>query len=185
MTVQLDWPPEVVDRLSEEARQKGLSLSPSKGMAQPIFPARQKLRGDIRSSESRRSNSFSPEPGLPQYGNLPYTSEGEDRVPQTTRRARTQKRPTPPAKTYRFDARLNEQQKLLIQRAADLEGRTMTDFVLHSAEAAAEQTIEKRAMLVLTARETEAFVDAILNPPGPGPVLRKAVREYREKMGLR
>ena len=56
MTVQLDWPPEVVDRLSEEARQKGLSLSPSKGMAQPIFPARQKLRGDIRSSDrsSRR-----------------------------------------------------------------------------------------------------------------------------------
>src|ERR1039457_1208653 len=26
MTVQLDWPPDVVDRLSDEARQKGLSL---------------------------------------------------------------------------------------------------------------------------------------------------------------
>jgi hypothetical protein len=26
MTVQLNWPPEVVDRLTEEARQKGLSL---------------------------------------------------------------------------------------------------------------------------------------------------------------
>jgi hypothetical protein len=26
MTVQLDWPPEGVDRLTEEARQKGLSL---------------------------------------------------------------------------------------------------------------------------------------------------------------
>ena len=106
-------------------------------------------------------------------------------MPQTNRRVRTQKPKPRPAKTYRFDARLNEQQKLLIQRAADLEGRTMTDFVLHSAQAAAEQTIEKRAMLVLSARETEAFVDAILNPPDPGPVLRKAVREYREKMGLR
>ena len=30
-------------------------LSPSEGMAQPIFPARQKLRGDIRSSEIARS----------------------------------------------------------------------------------------------------------------------------------
>ena len=29
MTVQLDWPPEVVDRLTEEARQKGLSLDAS------------------------------------------------------------------------------------------------------------------------------------------------------------
>src|SRR5437899_10781052 len=85
----------------------------------------------------------------------------------------------PPAKTYRFDARLNEEQKLLIQRAADLEGRTMTDFVLHSAEAAAERAIERRAMLILTARETESFADAVLNPRNPGPVLRKAAREYR------
>jgi uncharacterized protein (DUF1778 family) len=91
----------------------------------------------------------------------------------------------PPAKTYRFDARLNEEQKLLIQRAADLEGRTMTDLVLHSAEAAAERTIENRAMLVLTARETEAFADAILNPPGPGRNLRRAAREYRETIAKR
>jgi uncharacterized protein (DUF1778 family) len=61
----------------------------------------------------------------------------------------------------------------------------MTDFVLHSAETAAERTIEKRAMLVLTARETEAFTDAILNPPEPGPVLRRAARAYREKAALR
>jgi uncharacterized protein (DUF1778 family) len=103
-------------------------------------------------------------------------------MPQALKR--TGKRQKPPAKTYRFDARLNEDQKLLIQRAADLEGRSMTDFVLHSAQAAAERTIESRAVLILTARETEAFVDAILNPREPGPVLRKAVREYREKMGL-
>jgi len=82
-------------------------------------------------------------------------------------------------KTFRFDARLSEDQKILIQKAADLEGRTMTDFVLRSAEAAAEKTLEDRSMLVLTARETEAFVDAILNPPEPGPVLREAFRRYK------
>jgi len=86
---------------------------------------------------------------------------------------------------YRFDARLNGEQKLLIQRAADLEGRSMTDFVLHSAEAAAERTIEKRAILVLTARESQAFAEAILNPPNPGPVLRKAFREYRRRVSSR
>ena len=85
---------------------------------------------------------------------------------------------------YRFDARLNEEQKFLIQKAADLEGRTMTDFVLHSAEAAAERTIEKRAMLILTARETETFANAILNPPDPGAVLRQAARQYRENLTL-
>jgi uncharacterized protein (DUF1778 family) len=106
-------------------------------------------------------------------------------VRQTVQRTRKQAPPTPPVKTYRFDARLNEEQKLLIQRAADLEGRTMTDFVLHSAEAAAERTIEKRAVLILTARETEAFANAVLNPPDPGVVLRRAAREYREKFAMR
>lgn len=107
------------------------------------------------------------------------------RVPRTAERTNRSKDRAPLAKIYRFDARLNEDQKLLVQRAAALEGRTMTDFVLHSAEAAAERTIEKRAMLILTARETEAFADAILHPAEPGPVLRKAAREYRQKTAAR
>src|SRR5579864_5235241 len=100
----------------------------------------------------------------------------------TLLKART-KRKAPKSKAYRFDARLNQQQKTLIQRAADLEGRTMTDFVLHSAETAAERTIQERAMLVLSARETEAFVNAILHPAEPGPVLRAAARHYKKSFG--
>lgn len=105
-------------------------------------------------------------------------------MPQTTQKARTRKRRTPPAKTYRFDARLNAEQKMLIQRAADLEGRSMTDFVLHSAQVAAQRAIEDRTIWVLSAGDSEIIVDAILNPPEPGPVFRKAMAEYREKMGL-
>lgn len=89
------------------------------------------------------------------------------------------------AKVYRFDARLDEDQKTLIQRAADLEGRTMTDFVLHSAKVAAERTIQERAMMILSARDTEAFVNAILNPPAPGPALRAAARAYKRSVGRR
>jgi uncharacterized protein (DUF1778 family) len=96
---------------------------------------------------------------------------------------KSRKRKTPATRAYRFDARLNEEQKVLIQKAADLEGRTMTDFVLHSAEAAAERTIEQRAMLILSARETEAFVNAILHPAEPGPVLRAAARHYKNTIG--
>ena len=104
---------------------------------------------------------------------------------QNAKRYKARKDRMPPAKTYRFDARLNEAQKLLIQRAADLEGRTITDFVLSSARAAAERTIEKHGMLILTARESEAFADAILSPAEPGPVLRRAARAYREKTASR
>jgi uncharacterized protein (DUF1778 family) len=89
------------------------------------------------------------------------------------------KRRIPRGKAYRFDARLNEDQKILIQRAADLEGRTMTDFVLHSAETAAERTIQERSMLILSVRETQAFVNAVLNSAEPGAVLRAAARQYK------
>ena len=58
----------------------------------------------------------------------------------------------------------------------------MTDFVIHSAETAAERTIQERAVLVLSARETEMFVDAIVNPSEPGPVLRAAARHYKRRM---
>jgi uncharacterized protein (DUF1778 family) len=86
-------------------------------------------------------------------------------------------------KAYRFDARLNRHQKTLLQKAADLEGRTVTDFVLRSAEAAAERTIQERAILILTAREAETFVKAILEPPAPGRVLRAAARNYLKTFG--
>jgi uncharacterized protein (DUF1778 family) len=98
---------------------------------------------------------------------------------RTVASPRKQKKSKPKSRVYRFDARLDEDQKTLIQRAADLEGRTMTDFVVHSAEAAAERTIQERVMVILTARETEAFVNAILNLPEPGPVLRAAAQAYK------
>ena len=102
---------------------------------------------------------------------------------EDTRKARKKRNAT--AKVYRFDARLDEDQKLLIQRAADLEGRTMTDFVLHSAKVAAERTIQERAILILSARDTEAFVEALLNPAEPGPGLRAAARDYKVRVGGR
>jgi uncharacterized protein (DUF1778 family) len=104
-------------------------------------------------------------------------------MPSQSALKRDQSRPK--ARSFRFDARLNEEQKLLIQLAADLEGRSMTDFVLHSAEIAAERTIERRATLVLTARETEAFVEAVLRPAKPGAVLRRAARDYLQKTAQR
>ncbi len=94
-------------------------------------------------------------------------------------------RKEPVSKPYRFDARLNKNQKLLIQRAADLEGRTLTDFVLHSAEAAAERTIQERTMLVLSAKDSATFAQALLAPaPEPGAALRKAAKRYKERLGL-
>ncbi len=59
----------------------------------------------------------------------------------------------------------------------------MTDFILHSTEAAAEATVRDGAMLILSVRETEAFLDDILKSAEPGAVLRAAARQYRQLLG--
>lgn len=85
-----------------------------------------------------------------------------------------------PASYQRLEARVSPEQKDLIQRAADLEGRSLTDFVVSSATAAARQTIQAHQTFELTAQATEAFFNAIEAPPAPNEQLRAAAREYRE-----
>jgi uncharacterized protein (DUF1778 family) len=69
-------------------------------------------------------------------------------------------------------------------RAIDLEGQTMGDFLLHSAESA-KRTIQERVFLILSARQTDAFVDALLHPPEPGRLLRSAARHCKNSVGGR
>ena len=83
----------------------------------------------------------------------------------------------------RLEARIAPEQKELIQRAADFEGRSLTDFVVGSAVAAARQTTREHEILRLTARGTAAFLAAIENPPAPNERLRAAAQQYREFVG--
>jgi uncharacterized protein (DUF1778 family) len=83
-------------------------------------------------------------------------------------------------KPERLEARVTREQKQLIERAAELEGRSITDFVVASAQSAARQVIQDHEILKLTARDREVFVQALLNPPKPTDKLRHAVRRYKE-----
>lgn len=84
----------------------------------------------------------------------------------------------------RLEARMSAEQKKLIERAAALEGRTITDFVLSSAQDAARRTIERHDIIELSVRDSEAFVEALLNPPEPNERLRETIRLYRQKTGI-
>src|SRR5206468_3522419 len=70
-------------------------------------------------------------------------------------------------RTERLGARLPADVKATLQRAADLSGRSLSDFVLASARAAAEETIRQHEVILLTARDSEALAKALLNPPPP------------------
>ena len=87
-------------------------------------------------------------------------------------------------KQERLEARLTRGQKRLIERAAQIRGTSVTDFVLASAQEAATETITDFQTLSLRDEAREVFVNALLNPPAPNAPARAAARRYKERMGL-
>jgi len=88
------------------------------------------------------------------------------------------------ARAERLETRVTAEQKSLIERAAALQGRTLTDFVLTSVQDAARWAIEEHQQLELSVRDSDAFVDALLNPKPANDRLRDTVRRYREATGV-
>jgi uncharacterized protein (DUF1778 family) len=84
------------------------------------------------------------------------------------------------AKAARIEARVSIEAKALIQKAVDIEGGTLTDFIAKSAQIAAQKAIESHQTLKLGIEDSRAFVDAILNPKEPNDALKKAVKQYKE-----
>lgn len=84
----------------------------------------------------------------------------------------------------RLEARVSATQKSLFQRAAALSGRTLSEFVVDSAQEAAARVIEAHETIRLTRAEQEAFVTALLDPPAPNERLQRAASAYRQKLGF-
>ncbi len=83
-------------------------------------------------------------------------------------------------KTARLEARIAPELLSLVKRAAEIEGRSVTDFVVSAVREAAEERIEREQVIRLSMADYRAFVEAILNPPEPAPGLRRAIESYRE-----
>ncbi|BAZ14451.1 hypothetical protein NIES4071_62950 [Calothrix sp. NIES-4071] len=87
-----------------------------------------------------------------------------------------------PKAMARLEARVNPEIKALWQKAADLEGVTLTDFVIASVQAAACKTIEQHQTLKLSMEDSQAFVEALLNPPQASDALVAAAKHYKQVM---
>ncbi|HXT35893.1 MAG TPA: DUF1778 domain-containing protein [Chloroflexota bacterium] len=83
-------------------------------------------------------------------------------------------------KSARLQARLSPKQQELLARAAALEGRTLSQFVLTHAQAAAQKTIAEHRALALSAQDSRAFAEALLAPWSPDEELRDTIRRMRD-----
>lgn len=88
--------------------------------------------------------------------------------------------PAQPTKTARLEARITPGLQALLKRAAELDGRTVTDFVVTAAQEAAERRVEQAHVIRLSLEDQRAFADAILNPPEPTPAFVRAFRRHRD-----
>lgn len=94
---------------------------------------------------------------------------------------------TPPrgrVRGERLETRVTADQKNLIERAAALQGRSVTDFVLTSVQEAARRAIEEHQRLDLSVRDSQAFVDALIAPKPVNDRLRETVQRYRRMTGV-
>jgi len=78
----------------------------------------------------------------------------------------------------RIEARVSSKQKELFERAAAIEGVTLTDFTISTMNRAAINVIQEHTTMELCVRNQQTFVEALLNPPEPNEALRAAAKAY-------
>jgi uncharacterized protein (DUF1778 family) len=85
--------------------------------------------------------------------------------------------------TARLEARLPNEVLARLKRAAEIQGRTLTDFVVAAADEAACKAIEQTEIIRLSLQDQRKIAEAILNPPEPPPALMRAWQHHRDLFG--
>ena len=87
--------------------------------------------------------------------------------------------PQATTRTARLEARIAPDALAVVKRAAEIEGRSVSDFVVAAAREAADRTISETQIIRLSVADQRAFAEAILNPAEPTAALRRAFRHHR------
>ncbi len=97
------------------------------------------------------------------------------------RRAAKYRKPSP-ARVERLGFRLDQQTKELIERAAHLQHRKVTEFCLTALAEVARRTIAEHETLALSERDRQAFFEALANPPKPSKRLVRALADHKRRI---
>ena len=83
-----------------------------------------------------------------------------------------------PNRTARLEARITPDALAVVRRAAELQGRSVSDFVVAAAQEAAHRAIAETQIIRLSVDDQRAFAEAILNPSPPTPALVRAAEAH-------
>ena len=82
--------------------------------------------------------------------------------------------PRATGRTSRIEARIASDALSIVKRAAEIQGRSVSDFVVAAAQEAARRTIEESHLIRLSVEDQERFAELLLNPPEPSLALKRA-----------
>jgi uncharacterized protein (DUF1778 family) len=84
-----------------------------------------------------------------------------------------------PNRTARLEARIAPEALAVVRRAAEIQGRSISDFVVAAAQEAAHKTVSEVEVIRLSRAAQEQFVGLLTKPPAPSPALKKAFSRHR------
>ncbi len=81
-------------------------------------------------------------------------------------------------RTARIEARIAPDALRVVRRAARIQGRSISDFLVTAAQEVAHRTIDEAQVVRLSVEDQRRFVKLILNPPAFAPALKRAKRAH-------
>lgn len=87
-----------------------------------------------------------------------------------------------PSRAERLGFRLDGETKDLIERAAYLSRRKISDFCVTALRETARRTVVEHETLELSDRDRKAFFEALINPPKPSKRLARALSAHKQRV---
>jgi uncharacterized protein (DUF1778 family) len=81
-------------------------------------------------------------------------------------------------RTARIEARIAPEALRIVKHAAELQGRSLSDFVVAAAQEVAFRTIDEAQVIRLSVEDQQRFIQLLLKPPTPAPALKRAKRAH-------
>lgn len=81
-----------------------------------------------------------------------------------------------PIRTARVEARIAPDALAVLRRAAELQGRSVSDFLVAAALKDAQRTIEDVQIIRLSVEDQQRFADLLLNPPTLASPMKRALK---------
>jgi uncharacterized protein (DUF1778 family) len=88
-------------------------------------------------------------------------------------------------RTARLEARIAPEALAVVRRAAEIQGRSVSEFVVAAARDAANRAIQEAEIVSLSLEGQQELAALLFDPPEPVPALRKAFRRRRELFGVK